>query len=95
VVQARRERKNDEAGEEAATRRKARQVIEGAGEGEDPAVAAVLRALEQCVFLGMRRQEFHGDEMRGRKWVGGREGGREYAVFSGGFSFHILPAHCV
>ncbi|KAM3570389.1 hypothetical protein VYU27_007547 [Nannochloropsis oceanica] len=60
VVQARRERTNDEAGEEAAARRKARQVIEGAGEGEDPAVAAVLRALEQCVFLGMRRQEFHG-----------------------------------
>ena len=35
-------------------------------------MAAVLFALEQCLFLGIRRQEFHG-ELRG--WVGGWVGG--------------------
>jgi hypothetical protein len=67
VVQAKEEREGEEARE--AAQREARRVIGGQGEGEDPAVAAVLRALEQCLFLGMRRKEFHGE--------GGGERGRE------------------
>jgi len=71
VEQGKEEREDEEARE--AAQREARRVIGGRGEGEDPAVAAVLRALEQCVFLGMRRKEFHGE----KEEEGGREGRRE------------------
>lgn len=56
----RKEQERDEGAREAAWR-ESRRVIGPRGE-EDPAVAAVLEALEQCVFLGMRRKEFHGEK---------------------------------
>jgi len=71
VERAKEEREDEEARE--AAQREARRMI--GGEGEDPAVAAVLRALEQCVFLGMRRKEFHGEEEGEEGREGRREGG--------------------